>query len=314
LPDKLNKALHIYEQSGKHCGTLVITDSSGHLSQQKLVWVHPPGLNEPPAFKDSISNTYLAGFVKSFYNEGTDAVNDAKSLESVWKLCLKKMSFNDMADTSNTTALGRLMGKPIALVRASLQLRLSGIPAQPQTQGHEITIETLRVPPGLNEIHFPVTIGDSSRPGDGLVCFYEDSSGFAERYVPLGSDSRRNKFIKVEVNASPKFLTMLIDPYAGVNLNCGILPVKYVELPRQHLLGIKNLLTNMLVAPVLGDPRKPDIPVSTEPGMIWELVTKNAEKWENGIELGSQKNKGIDIIQNQFAYEGYIVLKPEKKN
>jgi hypothetical protein len=219
-------------------------------------------------YATAITNAHLLTLVTFIRQHGPDFVRE---LTDVTDAVLRNIEPENFA-RQNATVL--LMGRPLALVRAAIDLECKEIAAVQQSweaflrdrlRGKtDLTRET----DGYTQVRIPVRIGAPAQFNDGLVAFWKtDAEGTlqentvrvngvagdmpakagGENYHPsfdflpdpaqLPSDKIADK-VPIEVAADdgvgPQYLSLLIDPYAKVHAITGILPVKEIDLPAEH--------------------------------------------------------------------------------
>jgi hypothetical protein len=153
-----------------------------------------------------------------------------------------------------------LMGRPLALVRATMALQLQGLPAI--HQGWQELINDIhhekRATSGLERVRFPVRLGDMDQLGDGVAIYWEDEDlstyviPFYEVDTNTDPKDRKCDFLYLRPDAAPLNVTMLVDPRGSVHASTGVLPVKEISIPTQYYQDVlPRLETCFLVAPML---------------------------------------------------------------
>jgi hypothetical protein len=152
-----------------------------------------------------------------------------------------------------------LVGRPLAVVRASLELQLYGAAVSRQDWS-TFRRELAGLAPGgagvdgFDGVRFAVRLGDDGQLNDGLVAFWE------EAHTPDGRCSLEGKpliaqqrsEIALSVADGMRFVTMLLDPRAPVHARAGILPTKSITVPKAHYADvIGHLELAVPVGPVL---------------------------------------------------------------
>ncbi|HEX6938868.1 MAG TPA: hypothetical protein VF158_05610 [Longimicrobiales bacterium] len=199
--------------------------------------------------------------------------------------------------------LSVLIGRPLALVRARLALRLYGPPIR--DTGWAATFD----PPTPDFLAHPfaVRLGDQATREDGLIGYFVDDdyetfnsvaapeTTAAQSYVrQIGPVGRRDggNYIELRFDESDQALvTMLVDPRAAVHATTGFLPVKRVELPGpfvERALGriqvgfhLGPVLTSVAPTPAQGGvtPEHPDavaLPTPAERNGVWSWWEREA--------------------------------------
>ncbi len=318
LPDCLDQALDIYEAAGKKCGSLKMITVS---SRVQLQWQNPPGESNASGPQERITNPYLLGFVNGLLNfTDNGSLAGGEALRHLFDVCNTTALFLTAASSKQTPGIAGLMGQPLALVRASLQLELLGLPAQPQGFEHSITEAAKIHPPGLSQLSFPVTLGDSRNNKDGLIGYFMDkgSKGFETMHLAFGMDKPNHAYftnsdvlLTLNAAAPPAGITLLVDPRGGVQADAGILPPKLIDLAYPYINeGMKQMELDILVAPFLGSLTDLFIPVGAEPDRQWVLKQRRKDgTWQQTL-LDGQTPLQTGALNTQVVQEGYLSLVP----
>lgn len=186
----------------------------------------------------------------------------------------------------------RLMGRPLAVVRASIALQLQG-PAAIHHGWHQLARELrggTRTTESFTRVRFPIRLGEQDQLGDGLaVYFVEDERGAYDGYVIPAYDTvdpnlrpqdRRCDFLYQSLDSPPVNVTMLVDPRGAVHATTGLLPVKSIDIPAHHYRqALQNLEFSFLAAPILVDRLEETaevaIPVASAPDYAWTFLEKD---------------------------------------
>ena len=325
LPNNLDDSLMIYDQQG---GGL------GRITQNKLQpWQPVPGQDEGVPIA-SIANPHLRRTVEtvirlqlaSLASENkaeTDADRAAPNFLTQFRRSLEDSLENiDPESFAQHEAISLLMGRPIALVRASLSLELRGLPAVDQSwQAFRQDLRRrTRATASFETLEFPVRLGEYHQLNDGLVGYWiEDEAGYAHDlfYAPQddrslagrgpaddhplthivghaegsGADTagaRRRRFHRwLAVADEPLYLTMLVDPRGKVHATSGILPTKEIHLPPdQYKAALQKIEVSFLTAPILTPTQRINISLPAEPGFGWSWLAKEQDIWRERGTVG----------------------------
>lgn len=277
LPNNLDRSLMIYDSAGKALGSI----------NRMAKWETTPG-SDSTIEVNKISNPHLQKVVKYLLAEGKDFLLDFISAADNALENIEPENFAQHQD------IALLMGSPIALVRASVNLELQGLPAV--HQGWNVFRQDLkrdkRETDDFDKVEFPIRIGEYKQFNDGVVGYWKESDDDYEGnifYAPQ-SDEITNAHIKTHhddpmtiyqtVTDEPQFLTMLVDPRGSVHVTSGILPVKAITIPPdQYADALKAIEITFLSAPVLTELNKLRLPLSNEPGFRWSWLQKDKYNW-----------------------------------
>ena len=273
--NRLDRSLLIYgagDASETSVGTLLGTVQAISLPQGKeaVRWSKMPvrpfdtdgagGLGPGEA---DIPNAHLRNFVNGLLAR----TGGAGAVFAAFRRLLER--HEDSADLSLDQGLQSvLVGRPLALIRASLRLELDGPPVTDQSVQRALAADRQTQEPWFRNLKIPVRIGDRRLGPDGLVGYFVgDGSAAAYETLCLRSDETSdpgfegNAYfgaptleVSCDPQAGPLILTLLLDPKRGVNVISGILPAFVSTLPQALLAeAVSDLEIPFLVAPVLGE-------------------------------------------------------------
>lgn len=289
LPNNLNNSLMIYDHHGKALGSININSEWDNApSENPLSTTQIDGKEIP-----LIENSYLSKMVKTLITLGRDFMNN-------FNLCLNNALNNiDPENFVQHESLALLMGRPIAVVRASVNLELLGLPAI--NQDWNIFRQEMQCNRSLEErdtdnfvdVKFPIRIGEYKQFNDGVIGYWkEDQNGDYEEniFYAQQSDSNESTYIKTQsdeesiniiqsLNSPPQILTMLVDPRCIFHATSGILPSKAITIPAEHYTeALANLKITFLTAPILTDMSQLHLPLVSEPDYNWSWSQNRKNK------------------------------------
>ncbi|MFG3244735.1 MULTISPECIES: hypothetical protein [unclassified Streptomyces] len=170
----------------------------------------------------------------------------------------------------DTPAWALAAGRPVALVRARLSIELAA-PPLPAADWDQ-----LLKGPGehdgnrLRDIRWPIRLGDTTRPDDGLIGFFtadrdtpdQTQTNYRQLYTPYppagtaleyarGLDAATDPAVHAATAGTPPapgdhtatWVTLLCDPWASVTATTAILPANTVRLPAACTDGPRARLT-----------------------------------------------------------------------
>jgi hypothetical protein len=248
LPNLLDKGLMIYDASGYALGSLQANqrkswrEGVGGVKDPvaSFHWVDLPGsenffFGSPPAQIDdplgADANPHLRAYVKGLLSltEGSG---------QAFAALLESMSDALAAGTgsSDSPNLALLVGKPLALVRASIWLEVDGQIACAQEWDAEATKTA-----GIERVKFSLRLGDRRKwndrwlGDDGLMGFFVgyDYRKFYPAYGLEGRNDNYNSYgFLPQVSLGEKLdVTLIMDPARGLCVTSGILPRAMFHLP-----------------------------------------------------------------------------------
>jgi hypothetical protein len=284
LPNNLDDSLMIYDDKGKALGSINLEDR----------WQPAPG-SDAPIDVEGIENPHLQKLVKYLLDMKESFLEDFLSALDNAMENIEPENFAQHQD------IALLMGSPIALVRASVNLELRGLPAV--HQGWNVFRQDLnrneRDTNDFDRVEFPIRLGEYRQFNDGLVGYWkEESDGEYDDdifYAPQ-SDKIKDDHIRTHeydptreddpmiiyqtVTSAPQILTILMDPRGSIHATSGILPVKSVSLPPdQYTDALKAIEITFLSAPILTGLGKLRLPLPVEPGFEWSWLQKDKSAW-----------------------------------
>ena len=346
LPDHLDSALEFFDARGANLGQIQrFRPRSGEIITSSLQWQgvpgDPAGFGAPPA----LPNPHLQGIVEGLLAQGEQDALRARTGEA-GETALSAMLRMIDATLWTVDPLGRegdehlsvLVGRPLAVVRASLRL---------ESLGMEEESELKRTP-------FDVRLGELTRLGDGLIGYFvnDDYSRFFPVHEAIANQTRAVRphhgfmgeirsvapysaarhetsepvthpfineapFVRVRP-VSPGLerpagrsvmLTLLIDPRGGVHATSGILPRKKIELMREHVAAaLENMSVTFRIGPVLSDPATIRMPLPAEIRGNWSWVRKTGlTVWEESPVVDAVPEPKLTPTPSRI-HEGWLKL------
>ncbi|MCB0584376.1 MAG: hypothetical protein KDD06_03485, partial [Phaeodactylibacter sp.] len=305
LPNNLDNSLMVYQQDGQALGYI---DEAGK-------WHVFPG-QEAPLQPENISNLHLRKMVQRLIDAGS--IPDFISV-------LDTALDNIQADNNGQhDGLALLMGRPIALVRASISLEHRG--KDPVCQNNRIFRTDLgrfadarkagngAVAAGsfqrnsfkADQVKIPLRLGEYRQLNDGLIGYWVDAAPSEALpqgakgdtfFAPQSFDPKKGKpsgnimthdenggaflFSLTIGQAQPLEVSMLLDPRGCVHANCGILPVKNINIPPdQYQQALSKIEIAFLTTPILTLPGRLHVSLPNEPGYGWSWVEKDGAAWK----------------------------------
>jgi hypothetical protein len=255
--------------------TLMIYDGGGSpvgsFNMRGPIWQGAPGHadsyghNDPDSSLENLpegaGSVHLKNFVNGVFGKiSSDGTRDylAALLESIDR----SVTTIDPSSAKQHSDLSVLIGRPLALTRASVKLELDGLPALDQSwssynnavnDGDYLPYEQ-RERGGFTDVKFPVQIGDLSKVNDGLIGYFvtkkDDSS--LDAYSTFWAHAAAGTNGTGEGVQAPAFDHLQLTPSFGLKTETGQLPdgVNYPKAVGQT--NEKSVFLTLLV-----DPRAP---------------------------------------------------------
>jgi hypothetical protein len=286
LPNDLDSSLMIYDGSGSALGQI----------DQQVMWLPAPG-SQQSITPENIANAALKNLVTYILSQGKDFFDNFFSVISTALEQIEPETFAQHQD------LAILMGRPIALVRASLNLELQGLPAL--HQGWETFLaemqQTTRDDDNFTGVQFPLRIGEHQQLNDGVLGFWSEAAdksltgqAFHSAYSEGISDGHISSSITLfqALEDQPMTLSMLVDPRGTVHATSGIVPIKEISIPPdQFAAALQAIEITFLTAPILTGQGTIQLPLPAEAGYTWSWLQKEQSTWS--------RIPSVPVIQQQ---------------
>lgn len=289
LSNHLDNSLMIYDNDG---GLLGYIDQLGR-------WQSAPGSSQP-VYPIDIANEHLRKLAHYLLER------DAAFQQAFISTIDSALRTIEPASFAQHQARALLMGRPVALVRASVAVELQGLPAI--HQAWDTFIDDMNRPNRHSDffeaVKLPIRIGEYQQFNDGLVGYWvEEGSGYREKtfYSPQNTESP-HALIKTHsgepmnlyksLREAPDTLLMLVDPRGAVHATTGLLPTKSIELPPDQINeALRRIEITFLSTPILSDSDKLHLPLPNEPGYRWSWLERQEDSWH---EIGT-----VGVIRRQ---------------
>ncbi|MGH8222612.1 MAG: hypothetical protein ACREQZ_06530 [Woeseiaceae bacterium] len=232
VPNFLDKSFIIFSAQGEPLGALesVLPALGEKTISSKVTFNWRPIPGSTLAIS-GIGNEWLRRFLDLVTQFSAD---EGQAFLELIDLVLRK---TDGRLPPEDAAMTVLLGRPLALVRASVALELQGLPA-----GYWNTHQTAWKfeTEGFEKVQVPVRLGGMRVPADGLVGYLTANnvqSFFAcQQAIRRVSSSSRIQYdgvVPIAASDPPVSLTLLMDVSAKVHASTGILPRCVLDLPSE---------------------------------------------------------------------------------
>lgn len=295
VPADLDDALAIHAADGTALGELSAFSAGGQAR-----WTPIPGsaVTDPAGIADPT----LRAIVLKVRAGGPDAV--AALLTSLSDTLAT-------IDPENDTPVGALLtARPLAVVRAELDLQIKGLPAVHQDWNvfREDMRRFGRETNAVTDVLFPVRFGEPGRWGDGLAgLWFLDGDG-----APVG-DFRTVATVLQSIDLPPARMVMLVDPRGAVHAVSGILPVVTAGLTAaQYADALHMMELDVFTTPVLTGADRIGLPVPDVAGRLWSWRERRETAWTTA-------DLDVTALDAPFpaaltAREGWLVLRADTTN
>ncbi|MFB2918632.1 hypothetical protein [Aerosakkonema funiforme] len=315
VPNNLDNTLGIYDDRGKALGLL---DTAGNWRTAPGIEVFRDGNDRP-----TLPNVHLEKMVHYLLDQGNDF---QKQFISTLNNSLETIDPESFREHSS---LALLVGRPIALVRATFSLEVKGLPGCDPT----VKVESIDQTPatyGFTEVKFPIRLGDYQQLNDGLVGYWRETPVGTEGdyqyegnifYAPqsrlveenlIQTEAEELVYFEQTVDAPPQGVTMLIDPRGLIHATSGILPNQELRLPPENYSqALKSIEVNFLSTPILCNQGEIALPLPQVPEYVWSWLSLNGETWSE-TETIKSVNPQASFAKPQQLYEGWLQLSSAK--
>ncbi|GAB5448412.1 hypothetical protein [Gymnodinialimonas sp.] len=346
LANHLDQAISVYDQAGNALGEIgtLVTGIADGVEQRQVVWTWAPGGSVAPQDLSGSAptglNTHLQGVVDSVIIDDNGAAFFALLStidETAWTI--------DPLGGREDQGLSTLIGYPIAVVRANMQLQLKGLAYTNQAYidlfkpGSDELLENTG---SLLEVPFPVRLGGEELRSDGLIGYYmgsdystlnavhvssevlADDTGYVRKigaplpdeggpnYVnlhPVPATSHQTDYV-FDTTQSQN-LTLLVDPRASLHATTGLLPVKRSEIPDRFVSpALKTMALSISVGPVLLEPEAVQIPLPSEQNGRWQWISaSDPTTWASDPVVSASDRARLDRAAPNMV-QGWLQLTP----
>lgn len=351
LPDHLDAALEFFDARGHNLGQIQrFRPRSGNILASSLQWQGVPGDSGAFGAPPDLPNPHLHRIAKGLLAQGEQDALRAQTgspgetaLSAMLRMIDATLWTIDPLGREGDEHLSVLVGRPLAVVRASLRLETFGLESMGMKEESE-----------LKRTAFNIRLGELTRMGDGLIGYFvnDDYSRFFPVHEAVANQTRPVKphhgfmgviqnvsqysanqhespdpvahpFIKessyVKVRpVSPGMtrpagksvmLTLLVDPRGGVHATSGILPRKRIELMREHVeTALENMSVTFRIGPVLSDPSTIRMPLPAEIRGNWSWVRKTGlTVWEESPVVDAVPEPKLTPTPSRI-HEGWLKL------
>ena len=265
----LDQALVLCNRNGELMGHLAIVKEKSGL---RIEWEEGAG----GVAINSVSNPTLKAFAKSLVESTPSPKPRLLELLNLIDNSLQRIR---PASAHRDTVL---VGRPLALVNASVGLELFG-----KAWGDPHVASVKRPGSGdqkLDALRVRVNLGYSRSVEDGLIGYFNEDE-YNRIVAPILSDKELSNQVKVSDYiadpkddglrvgfGTPKRLTLLMDPWGSVQAACGLVPAKTITLANQELnKTVARMETSFRVGPVLVPADKLAVPTPTGNKGIWNF-------------------------------------------
>ena len=344
LPDHIDEALECFTVDGSPLGQLMHDEITGGVT-----WEPAPGRPLPPdagPLADLDDHTRLLGRMingvvqTDVTARSGDAPPSSSSLATMLRAIDTTLWTVDTYGALGTPSVAGLVGRPIAVVRATLRLEIPddlAVVNVTEAGGPDARRAAFAA---LDDQRFPVRLGDLHRSDDSLLGFFVDDdytklhvvdravvgaaleSGRHRGFLGLlgdepGPDALDHPFVVEEDTLFVRpgqvvRLTLLMLPAGKVHLTSGILPRKALALAEDWVTpGLVRLNPSVRVGPVLVDPSEIRLPLIQLLGDRQTFTRRTGPlTWKDDPILAASQSALLPRLPHE-AQEGWVRVTPE---
>lgn len=312
LPNHLDHSITVFDADGHSLGAVLL---AGLDQTHPLIWEPTVAGDFAVAAPSLIPNPHLSSFIATLEAQTGDG------------------PFTDLMQAIDSTLwtteplgkrgdhLSALIGRPLAVVRASVALELSEAPATRQLW------EDTGKPPDTSWTNatFHVRLGDSDLRDDGVIGHFVLNTGIAETdygkffavhpklgvtsgYVQDGSIPADMTLAIGEI----RHVTLLVDPRGSMRARCGILPSKSLRLPRTFVAhALETMNVTFRVGPILNELSSLRMPLPVDVAGSWSWIANTGvalAPFETITTISSATQQARLTDEPLHIREGYLKL------
>jgi hypothetical protein len=316
IPNHLDKNLTFYDGRGIPLGALQKilrvaaaggTGGTPQTDDKAFFWVPMLGTTQQP---EAILNPHLKHFVLLLRDM------DADTGTAFWNLLDEALAKTDPGEPEDDPLLSLLLGRPLALVRASLALELAGLPASDQRMATIGNFDT----GGFTRVKFPVHLGEAQKDTDGLIGYFTDApqADTSGTFYPAAGATGTPYPGAIEYGhtlaldcETPLTLTLLLDPRAKVHAITGLLPKQSVTLPPRLSSAAKSAREAFVqVSPLLSPGGAISMPKPSDDYGKWSWAYRpQVTMWKEVETISTAADQAGFAPQPQQLSEGWLKLR-----
>lgn len=302
VPNHLDRSLALYGPDGTAWGEIFL---SLHAENKYVpVWQPDPTNAAAPQTVADIPNNFARDMIKALWDRADDGSGFYDFLqvidETLWTI-------NPRGQRQDEN-LSVLIGRPLAIVRAQMSLKLKGLPFYNQDWWDTFQVDFGNLPDdgtapheigafaaGVKDFLWPVRLGSQVLRNDGFIGYFLDDPNnagntfkvFNTVHLPAGVNTDYLKQISTDNYLKLRFtddsvdapdpkqneickLTMLVDPRATIHAFSGLLPAITLDVPSEFVgAALEKMSYVFRAGPFLSSPDQLRIPEPAESKGTW---------------------------------------------
>ena len=287
LANHLDGSLVVYDADGAALGALTQSPDEP--------WQPAPGSDRRPT-AESIASPVLRRVVRALLERQRASPDAGQTfLDDLLEVVDSAQDRIEPDPGAQHAGVALLAGRPLAVVRVSLDLELRDPPAVHQGWSafrHDMR-RAERDTHRFEQVRFPVRIGEHGQLNDGVVGFWieDGAGGFADtRFFSPAGDAPDGPWFAAGgtlppwISPSPagpaRTLCLLVDPRGVVHATTGVSPVKTIDIPaHQYQPALRAMEVTFLTTPLLTDRGTIRMTLPDEPGLAWSWLERDPAGW-----------------------------------
>ncbi|NYG07824.1 hypothetical protein BJ986_002311 [Phycicoccus badiiscoriae] len=350
LPDHIDEGLEVFDRDGNPLGQLEHDSFSVDDGPGSVRWDPAPGrpvppdagpLTDIPAHAQHVA-LFAAGLVQADIEARQAATPPSSSALSALLRAIDSTLWTvDTFAAIGTPTIAGLVGRPVAVVRATLRLDAPDDVDEVQVDEGGGPAARLAAYSSLAAHEFPFRIGELGRSDDSVLGFFVDDdytrfhvvdkvvadsalasgprTGFLGRLGDTpGHDPIDHGYLVLEDTLTIRIgqtvrLTILMLPAGKVHVTSGILPRKALELADTWVgPGLARMVPSMRVGPLLVDPAEIRLPNVASLGGKQQFTRRTGPiSWKDDPILASTTNAYLPKMPHEVQ-EGWIRVAPDE--
>jgi hypothetical protein len=341
VANHLNRSLAVYAPDGQAWGEMYLALYANNLYQP--VWQPNPMLEDKaPQTIDEIPNIY----VRALLSDLMARTDNGQSFNDFMKAIDQTLWSVDPEGKRQDANLDVLIGRPLALVRCSLALKLKGLAYLNQDWWNTFAVTQGKLPAadqpaelalingGVFDDTWPVRLGSQELSDDGLIGYYLDnaaepsesfhyfncvelpgtvSSDYLKKIMPDNYiDLRFTDDETITPDASNQeiaYATLLIDPRGECHAYSGLLPVYTKLIPDEFVKPALKILAYLFRAgPIITPAEEASLPKPAEDQGVWSWYDETSK---NTIPLSVKTTKVRFMTPPPLAKQGWVKFTPD---
>jgi hypothetical protein len=306
FPNHLDKSLMICGANGRLLGMLRRPIGASATASATFFWIPVPGTET--AVKD-IPDDDLRAFANYLLGLDSDTAD-------AFATAIRTAQNDAPGAVEHDLRLAILVGKPLALARASLRIELDSMPVSRAPEADAGGAAPSNPTRGFARVKFPVRMGGPEGDAGGLAGFFVGEPG--EVFYPRYGLEGRSDLKKIEhfhellldaETAAP--LTLLLDPAAPIHIRSGVLPLHTFQLPEAAAAAVSSIRDVFFqAAPLLGSlEESPKMPRPSDDYGRWSwAVRPNVTMWQEYADIADPGNRAMFGQQPLALREGWLKL------